>query len=115
MLALSKTGTISAPLTTDWFDLFSGRIGATNGTIIVETTNTSAGAFDGTLEIHFSNDWDSSKGVLIYNTANIDAASKFFCYEISTPFRYVRFKITLNTISQISYQIYGNYNTEAIL
>ena len=115
MLALNKIATITENTTTEWLNLFSGHVGATNGTIIVETTNTSAGAFDGTIEIQFSNDWDSSKGALSYNTATIDAASKFFCYEISSPFRYVRFVFDLNTITEIDYQIYGNYNTEAIL
>lgn len=112
MLPFKQLGTITENTVTDWVQLFRDNDAATSGTIIAKLTSVSSGDFDGTIAIEFSNDWDGAKSEFSYNTTTIDSANKNLCYEVASPFRYVRFNFTLNAITSIAYEIYGNFNTE---
>lgn len=113
MLSIKQAGTIIESAATEWISLFRNNDGATNGTIIVKLGATAPVLADGTITIQFSNDWDGAKdGIISYTTTAINASEMTICYEVASPFRYVRFNFVLNTITELTYEAYGNYNTE---
>jgi hypothetical protein len=92
--------------------LFDGNLGIEGGTIQIDLTGI-AGTADGVIKVYVSNDIDAVKGWALMVTENITATPFQMITNIYLPYKYIKYTITLNSITNIdTLELWGSFIQE---